>query len=267
MLQFIGLGLYDERDISVKGLEAVRAADLVYAEFYTSRLMGASLERMEMLYGKKIRLLSRDEVEVDPAWLKDAMDKDVAFLVGGDAMVSTTHLDLRLRAVKLGIKTRVIHSSSILTAVSGLCGLQNYRFGRSTTIPFPYTSRGSRIVPETPYQVLKENLAHNLHTMLFLDIQTHPAERYMTVNEGSALLLEMQAKAQESLLDGWLGIGIARAGSEEPAVKADLLVRLKSLDLGGPLQIMVVPARLHFMEAEALQVLAGAPADAIKLLE
>ncbi len=42
MLYFIGLGLYDEQDISVKGLEAVRAADTVYAEFYTSRLMGTT---------------------------------------------------------------------------------------------------------------------------------------------------------------------------------------------------------------------------------
>ena len=54
MLFFIGLGLYDELDISVKGLEAVRKADKVYAEFYTSRLMGASVQDLERLYGKKI---------------------------------------------------------------------------------------------------------------------------------------------------------------------------------------------------------------------
>ena len=218
MLTFIGLGLYDEKDISVKGLEAIRSADIVYAEFYTSRLIGVGYEKLEAFYGKKIHLLSRPEVEVDPAWLKDAHDMDVAFLVGGDAMVSTTHLDLRLRAAENGIRTRVIHSSSIVTAVSGLCGLQNYRFGRSTTIPFPYVSRGKRIIPETPYQVLKENLSRNLHTMLFLDIQAAPVERYMTVSEGAALLLEMQDAAAEKCLDGQIGIGIARAGSEDAAV-------------------------------------------------
>ena len=124
MLTFIGLGLYDERDISVKGLDAVASADRVYAEFYTSRLMGTTLTRLEEFYGKKVHQLSRSEVEVDPAWLEEARDLNVAFLVGGDAMVSTTHLDLRLRAVGMGIKTRVIHSSSIVTAVSGLSGLQ-----------------------------------------------------------------------------------------------------------------------------------------------
>lgn len=261
MLIFIGLGLYDEKDISVKGLEAVRAADKVYAEFYTSRLMGTSVERMEAFYGRKIHLLGRSDVEDDPAWLEEARDGDVAFLVGGDAMVSTTHLDLRLRAAELGVMTRVIHSASIVTAVQGLCGLQNYRFGRSTTIPFPYTSRGKRIIPETPYLVLKENLDRNLHTMLFLDIQSAPKERYMTVNEGAALLLEMQANAREQILDGRLAIGIARAGSEDATVKADLLVRLKNYDFGGPLHIIVVPAKLHFMEAKALVALAGAPPD------
>jgi diphthine synthase len=264
MLFFIGLGLYDEKDISLKGLEAVRAADAVYAEFYTSCLMGTSLEKLQSLYGKSVRLLSRPEVEVDPAWLVEAREKNVAFLVGGDPMVSTTHLDLRLRALEMGIQTKVIHSSSIVTAVSGITGLQNYRFGRSTTIPFPYLARGKRIVPETPYIVLKENLARNLHTMLFLDIQK---ERYMTVNEGSELLLEMEANSGGEVLSGLLGIGIARAGSEDAAVKADLLCRLKNHDFGGPLHIMVVPARLHFMEAKALVALAEAPAEIIDEVE
>jgi diphthine synthase len=260
MLLFVGLGLYDEKDISLRGLEAVRAADAVYAEFYTSRLMGASVEKLQSLYGREVHLLSRQDVEGDPAFLEEARKMDVAFLVGGDPMVSTTHLDLRLRALEMGIKTKVIHSSSIITAVSGLTGLQNYRFGRSATIPFPYLARGKRMVPETPYLVLKENLARNLHTMLFLDIQD---ERYMTVNEGAELLLEMEKNAGDLVLQGQVGIGIARAGSDDAVVKADLLSSLKGRDFGGPLHIMVVPAKLHFMEAKALVALAGAAAEVV----
>ncbi len=37
MLTFIGIGLYDEKDISIKGLEAVRAADRVYKGTTTIR--------------------------------------------------------------------------------------------------------------------------------------------------------------------------------------------------------------------------------------
>jgi len=264
MLFFIGLGLYDEKDISIKGLEAVLGADKVYAEFYTSRLMGASVEDLEKFYGKKINLLSRSDVEVDPSWLKEALESNVAFLVGGDPMVSTTHLDLRLRALELGIETKVIHSSSIVTAVSGATGLQNYRFGRSTTIPFDYTVHGKRIVPETPYLVLKENLQRNLHTMLFLDIQD---TRYMTVNQGAELLLEMEQAAGEHALHNFLGVGIARAGSDDATVKADILGKLKGYDFGSPLHILVIPAKLHFMEAQALVALAGAPLEIIEKAE
>lgn len=39
MLYIIGLGLADERDISVKGLEIVRKAERVYLEAYTAVLL------------------------------------------------------------------------------------------------------------------------------------------------------------------------------------------------------------------------------------
>ena len=38
-LYFIGIGLCDEKDISVKGLEIVKKADVVYLENYTSVLL------------------------------------------------------------------------------------------------------------------------------------------------------------------------------------------------------------------------------------
>jgi len=78
-------------------------------------------------------ILSREEVEQDPAWLSRAKTENVVFLSGGDAMVATTHIDLRLRAKDMGIETAIIHAPSISSAVSGLSGLQNYRFGKSTT--------------------------------------------------------------------------------------------------------------------------------------
>jgi diphthamide biosynthesis methyltransferase len=39
MLYIIGLGLADEKDISVKGLEIVRRAERVYLEAYTAVLL------------------------------------------------------------------------------------------------------------------------------------------------------------------------------------------------------------------------------------
>ena len=265
MLTFVGLGLYDERDVSVKGLQTIRDSDLVYAEFYTSRLMGATPEKLTQLYGREVKVLTREEVEVSPeGWLGRAKEEKVAFLVGGDPMISTTHLDLRLRALRMGIETRIVHSSSIVTAVSGMTGLQNYRFGRSTSIPYPYVAGGRRIVAMSPRDVVVDNLARDLHTLLFLDIQP---ERYMTAGEGAALLLEMEEAAGGDRFNSSLGVGVARAGSEDAVVVADWLPKLADRDLGGPLQILVVPARLHFMEAEALVALAGAPPEILEMAE
>ena len=261
MLFFVGLGLYDGKDISVKGLEAVRSADVVFAEFYTSRLMGTSPEELEKFYGISIRLLSREAVEVHPDWLNEALDKDVVFLVGGDPMVSTTHLDLRLRAMEIGIVTRVIHSSSIVSAVSGITGLQNYRFGKSASIPFPYVARGKRVVTETPYLTAIENRSRDLHTLLYLDMEE---ERCMTIGEGIDLLLEVDKLSGNIGLSNCLGVGIARAGSRDPALRADRLRKLRDHDFGGPLHILILPAKLHFLEGKALVTLAEAPDDLIK---
>jgi diphthine synthase len=253
MLTFIGLGLYDEKDISLKGLEAIKDADVVYAEFYTSRLMGSTIEKMVTLYGKQVNVLVREDVEQHPkdSVLKDALDKNVVFLTGGDAMVATTHVDLRLRAKKIGIQTRIIHGASISSAVCGLTGLQNYRFGKSATVAFPYKN----IVSETPYDTIQMNKANGLHSLIFLDIDRDKG--YMTINRGIELLLSVEEKRKEGVLKDAICVGVARAGSPEPCVKAGKIDTLQSFDFGGPLHIMVVPAALHFLEEEALVDLAG----------
>lgn len=46
MLFFIGLGLSDEKDITVKGLECVRKCDYVYLENYTSILLNSSKDQL-----------------------------------------------------------------------------------------------------------------------------------------------------------------------------------------------------------------------------
>ena len=46
MLYLIGLGLCDPNDITVKGLEVVKAAARVYLEAYTSILIGCGKEEL-----------------------------------------------------------------------------------------------------------------------------------------------------------------------------------------------------------------------------
>ncbi len=249
MLTFVGLGLFDVRDISVKGLDAVRRADSVYLESYTSRLMGSGVEEMEQVFGKEIRLLGREDVEQHPDEVIDrARDGNVVFLTGGDPMVSTTHADLRIRAAQAGVSTAIIHASSIQSAVCGLSGLQNYRFGKSCSVPFPATGW----FPTTPFATIRGNLDAGLHTLVYLDIQP---DRYMRVPEAVGLLERMAELSGLPAPD--LYVGIARAGSESPIVAAGTAERLKATDFGPPLHILIVPGDLHPVEREYLETFAG----------
>ena len=45
MLYIIGLGLGDEKDVTVKGLEAIKSSDLVFLEGYTS-VLGTTIEKL-----------------------------------------------------------------------------------------------------------------------------------------------------------------------------------------------------------------------------
>src|SRR3989338_6111494 len=116
-LYFIGLGLNNEKDITVNGLEAVKKCDVVYLENYTS-VLNCPKETLEKFYGKKIITARRSLVEADDnEIIENAKSKNAAFLVIGDPFAATTHIDLFLRAKKEGIKCFVIHSSSIVSSV------------------------------------------------------------------------------------------------------------------------------------------------------
>ena len=248
MLSFVGLGLYDLEDISAKGLKTIRSADLVCLDAYTSLLTGTSPEEMVRYYGKDVEILKRDDVEQHPElFLSKALTKNVVFLTGGDPMVSTTHIDLRIRAAHMGVKTEIIHGSSIVSAVCGLSGLQNYRFGKSCSLPFPY----GKWCPTTPAEVIRKNLGDNLHTIVYLDIQEN---HYMTIQEAVNLLEPM---AMESGFQIPCYVGIARAGSPEPIVRAGDADIIRETNFGRPLHILVIPACLHDMEREYLEVFAG----------
>jgi diphthine synthase len=45
MLYLVGLGLYDEKDVTIKGLEAIKASKRVYLEAYTS-ILGVEKEKL-----------------------------------------------------------------------------------------------------------------------------------------------------------------------------------------------------------------------------
>jgi diphthine synthase len=257
-LYFIGLGLYDEKDITLKGLETARKCEKVFAEFYTSLLAGTSIEKIEELIGKPVYRLSREDVELnfERIVLSEAKEKDVAFLTAGDPMVATTHSDLRIRAKQMGVESYVIHAPSIYSAIA-ITGLHIYKFGKSATVAYPEKNW----FPTSHYDVIKENRERGLHTMLFLDIKAEQ-NRYMTANEAMDILLQVEEKKGEGVFTpDTLVVVLARAGSLNPTLRAGYVREMIREDFGRQPHVMVVPGRLHIVEAEYLVAFAGAPEE------
>jgi len=255
MFYLVGLGLFDEKDISLKGLECLRNVDKIYAEFFTSRLFGSSFEAIEELIGKKIEVLVRNEVEEESKFIEEAKTQDVALITGGDPLIATTHSDFIVQCSKKGIDYEIIHGSSILSSAPAISGLQGYKFGKVTTIPFP----AYNFYPKSPYETIEENLRMDLHTLVLLDIQAHK-DRYMTVNQGLEYLMNIhETLDREGLItENTLAMGIARVGSKNVCVKAGMIKELIDFDFGGPLHCIVIPSKLHIVEAEYLVEIAGA---------
>lgn len=154
MLSLIGLGLNDEKDITLKGIEAAKAAKKVYAEFYTSYWHG-SLKKLEKIVGKKVKVLSRKNLEEESKKIiEEAKKENVAIFIQGDPLVATTHTMLAQEARKKKIKVKIIHNASIVSAI-GETGLHLYKFGPTVTIPFEEKTKGK--LPGSVYDILAEN--------------------------------------------------------------------------------------------------------------
>jgi diphthine synthase len=255
-LVFIGLGLHDERGITLRGLEEARSADVLYAELYTSGLAGASLDSVQRLLGKEIRTLSRTELEGGRDILDAAARQKVALLVVGDPMAATTHVDLRLRAASAKIPTRIVHGVSILTAAAGALGLQVYKFGRTTTVPFS----SPRFSPTSPLEAVLGNRRAGLHTLVLLDLREDGA--FLPPAEAIASLLRMANDlGTKDLGPHSLACVLSRVGSPDGQAVAARMEDLSQRDFGPPPHCIVIPGPLHFLEKEALAAFAGAPHD------
>ena len=87
--------------------------------------------------------------------------KKVVLLSYGDPMIATTHMDLRLRAEESGIKTKILHNSSIISVLPGETGLHSYKFGRTVSL-----MKEHEIAPLSVYYAIHNNLVSKLHSLI-----------------------------------------------------------------------------------------------------
>ncbi|MCL6500803.1 MAG: diphthine synthase [Candidatus Pacearchaeota archaeon] len=234
MLYLIGLGL-DKEDISIKALNTVRKCSKVFLEIYTTKLPYPKAG-LEKVVGKKVIALGREKVESD-FLVKGARKQDIALLVYGDPLAATTHISLLQEAKKLKVPVKVLHNSSIFSAISET-GLQLYKFGKTTSIP--KWQKGYE--PTSFYDIVRDNLRIGAHTLLLVDIGLSFKDA----------LLELE-KASEGKISNI--IVCSRLGTEEQhIIYSTLKELLKKVPRIKEPFCFIIPATLHFTEAEFLEL-------------
>lgn len=272
VLFVVGLGLGDEKDVTIRGFEAVKSCKRVYLEYYTS-VLGIDHLKLKEFFNVEIILADRDMVECQAENIyENAKSENVAFLVVGDPLCATTHTDIILRAKKLGITVEVIHNASVMGAVAS-SGLQLYQFGYTVSIPlFEGEWR-----PDSFYERIKYNSAGGMHTLCLLDIKMKEPDpdamcrgqlrmlppRFMTVAIAVEQLLEVESRRKEGVLaESSLAVGMARLGQQTQKIVFGTLVELlRVTSLGGPLHCLALCGALHPLEVEALEYFRVTEAD------
>eukprot|EP00594_Rhizosolenia_setigera_P017793 CAMPEP_0178957066 /NCGR_PEP_ID=MMETSP0789-20121207/10673_1 /TAXON_ID=3005 /ORGANISM="Rhizosolenia setigera, Strain CCMP 1694" /LENGTH=283 /DNA_ID=CAMNT_0020639205 /DNA_START=40 /DNA_END=891 /DNA_ORIENTATION=+ len=266
VLYIIGLGLGDEKDVTVRGLEAIKSSSLVFLECYTS-ILSIDKDRLEAFYDCEVKIADRNfvEGEADDEIILPARDQNVSLLIVGDPVCATTHTDIMIRAKEKDVKVEVIHNASVMGAV-GSCGLQLYNFGQTVSIPF--FEENWR--PTSFYPKIKYNRLGNMHTLCLLDIKVKEPDfkamargktvflppRFMSVNTCAEQLIEAEETLGEEVYskDETLCIGMARLGQKDQQIVAGTLQELLSVDFGKPLHCLVIcGGEVHDLEMDMVQ--------------
>ena len=247
MLYLISLGLADEKDMSLRALETAKKCDSLYIELYTTKLE-ITIEKLSKLVGKKVVLLDRSGMEeASGKLIKEAKEKNVGIFVGGDALSATTHSSIILDAKKVGVETKIIHGSSVFSAIAET-GLHLYKFGAATTLVFSEKNYS----PTSCYDTILKNKDIGLHTLVLLDVKP---PKYMTIKEGLKILLEIEKEKKQKLIsENTFFVAASNLGSQSQKIKYGKIKDLMKEKFGTP-AVLVLPGQLHFLEEEFLPLL------------
>jgi diphthine synthase len=253
MLTFVGLGLAGEKGLTKEALEALEKSDIIYFETYTSPIpndIAKTLNAQEA---------SRTFVEDGRKILVEASKLNVALLCYGDPMVATTHMELRIRAEKQNIKTKVIHNASIYSAIAGETGLHSYKFGRMITMTRAAPAKNLYV-----YHSLHTNLLNGLHTLILLEYDKS-SDFFIAPSVAIKSLLETEDEQKKLVIpkDCFM-IVCSRIGQNDQRVVANTAEFLSQKIFGKPPHTIILTGELHYTEEEALQVLCKASKSAIK---
>lgn len=267
MLNLIGIGIRKEH-INFEMLEAIKKSEKIFLEYYTS-FYETEFDELSKYLGKEIIICDREDIEskIEEKILEPAKHKQISLLVLGDPLIATTHTDLLLRAKELGVETNVFQNISIANNIART-GLQFYKFGKITSIPF----FSDKFMPRTPYMVFIDNFKMGAHSLFLLDlnpsndIANKGHEKYLKASDALKFLLkipkimleeeEIEEKESTFIDNETPAIICSRLGFKDEEIVYDEIGALIKIDehknFKEPLCI-IIPGDLHEMEEKFLE--------------
>jgi len=238
MLYLIGLGLNDEKDLTLKAIEIAKKCEC-FIELYTSIWKG-SLENLKEIIRKDIKVLNRKDLEENlELFIEKAKENDIVLFVPGDPLAATTHIDIVYEAKRKKIPVKIIHNASIFSAI-GEVGLQLYKYGKTATIPLSGKLKNVK-------DAIKRNKRLGLHTLLLLDID-HENNIFMKVPDALKILLKKKVVKETDQI-----IAFSNAGGNSK-IYYDSVRGLKMKEIESP-AVLIIPSKLHFREKDFLEVI------------
>ena len=249
-LYLVGLGLRDEKTLSLEALEILKNSSTVFFEDYTNFIKKDTFFKLEALLEKKLIHLTREEVENEKIILHALKNGDCSLIVPGEALIATTHHSLVLDAIKQNHKIKVIHSSSIVCAAISLSGLHVYKFGKICTIPFWKENYS----PTSFLDTLKENKKIKAHSLCLLDLDEN--SNPMSIKKALEIIFLAQKKRKYKLFNQSTKIIIlSKVSWKDQIIWAGQIKDLKH-NISGP-AVIIFPAKMHFLEEEYFNLLKG----------
>ncbi|HXG05886.1 MAG TPA: diphthine synthase [Nitrososphaera sp.] len=255
MLWFVGTGIDGYRGLSLAALDVLKKCDTIYAERFTSALSEEDLKKISELVGKEIKPVQRSFVEDGREILEYARSSEVALVAYGDPLIATTHGELRTRAARNSVKTRVLHAASGITSIIGESGLHMYKFGRMVTMMSEPQSAIS------VYNTIFENLLAGNHTFILTEYNSgsncEPGEQFfLEPAVVFKMLLDVENDQRYQIFsNNTFAIVASRVGEVDQKIISGKVGSLVKIDFGTGPHAVIITGPMHFTESEAVAAL------------
>tara|TARA_B100001750_G_scaffold246672_1_gene269774 strand:- start:18 stop:1055 length:1038 start_codon:yes stop_codon:yes gene_type:complete len=249
MLWFIGLGISGISELSDNTRNVIKNAKVVYLESFTSPMSDTEKEELRNICNGEFKIAKRWLVEDGNEILDNAKEKETVLISYGDPYIATTHLELKTRATNDKIRTKTIHSSSIVSSLIGEVGLHYYKIGKVLTIMDEPKSMS------TPYNSIFDNLLNKTHSVILLEYNEDKSF-FLQPQDALSLLLDVEKlQNREVISQETFTIVASRIGKNDQRIISGKIKNLIKKEFGNPPHSIIIPGKLHFTESDAIKAI------------